>query len=90
VDISNVLYRNIYTYRSNQMMMIKSNGGSGHMSNVVMENFIGHSNAYSLDIDQHWSPMKVASGSGVKLSNITFKASPFHPLLITKNYSLTY
>jgi rhamnogalacturonan hydrolase len=55
------------------MMMIKSNGGSGRMVNVVMENFIGYSNAYSLNIDQHWSPMKVNPGAGVKLSNITFK-----------------
>lgn len=73
MDISNVIYKNIYTYRSNQMMMIKSWGGSGHLSNVLMENFIGYSNAYSLDIDQHWSPMKQSPGAGVKLSNITFK-----------------
>lgn len=45
------------------------------MSNVLMENFIGYSNAYSLDIDQHWSPMKQSPGPGVKLSNITFKVS---------------
>jgi rhamnogalacturonan hydrolase len=73
VDISHVIYRNVYTIHSNQMMMIKSNGGSGILSDVVMDNFIGHSNAYSLDIDQHWSSMKVNEGKGVKLSNITFK-----------------
>jgi rhamnogalacturonan hydrolase len=58
------------------MMMIKSNGGSGVMSDVLMENFIGYSNAYSLDIDQHWSPMKVNEGKGVKLNNVTFKVLP--------------
>lgn len=42
-NISDVLYRNIYTWSSNQMMMIKSNGGSGFVENVVFENFIGTS-----------------------------------------------
>jgi rhamnogalacturonan hydrolase len=60
------------------MMMIKSNGGSGAMSDVVMENFIGYSNAYSLDIDQHWSAMKANDGRGVKLSNITFRVRLDH------------
>ena len=69
-NISSVIYRNIYTYSSNQMMMIKSNGGSGSVSDVVFENFIGHANAYSLDIDQYWSSMSAVAGSGVQLSNI--------------------
>jgi rhamnogalacturonan hydrolase len=73
VDISHIHYRNIYTVSSNQMMMIKSNGGSGSLTNILMENFIGHSNAYSLDIDGHWSSMKVNSGPGVALRNVTFK-----------------
>jgi rhamnogalacturonan hydrolase len=72
-SISNVVYRNIYTWSSNQMMMIKSNGGSGTLSNVLLENFIGHGNAYSLDIDQYWSSMSPVSGNGVQLNNITFK-----------------
>ena len=40
-DISNIVYRNIYTWKSNQMYMIKSNGGSGSVSNAIFENFIG-------------------------------------------------
>lgn len=40
-DISDIMYRNIYTWKSNQMYMIKSNGGSGKISNAVFENFIG-------------------------------------------------
>jgi rhamnogalacturonan hydrolase len=40
-DISDVVYRNIYTWKSNQMYMIKSNGGSGTVSNIVLENFVG-------------------------------------------------
>lgn len=42
-DISNIMYRNIYTWKSNQMYMIKSNGGSGSVSNAAFENFIGMS-----------------------------------------------
>jgi rhamnogalacturonan hydrolase len=41
VDISDITYRNIYTWKSNQMYMIKSNGGSGNVENLVLENFIG-------------------------------------------------
>ncbi|KAJ5580238.1 uncharacterized protein N7459_006223 [Penicillium hispanicum] len=71
VNISDVTYRNIYTWSSNEMYMIKSNGGSGSVSNVVLENFIGHGNAYSLDIDQQWSSMSTNAGDGVQLNNIT-------------------
>jgi rhamnogalacturonan hydrolase len=53
--------------------MIKSNGGSGSVSNVLFENFIGHGNAYSLDIDQYWASMSPVDGDGVQLNNITFK-----------------
>jgi len=49
---------------------IKSYGGSGTVSNVVLENFIGHSNAYSLDIDQYWGKQTEGAGDGVQLSNI--------------------
>lgn len=41
VDVSDITYRNIYTWNSNQMYMIKSNGGSGNVENVLLENFIG-------------------------------------------------
>ena len=61
----------IWVPTRNEMMMIKSNGGSGTVSNVVMENFIGHRNAYSLDIDQYWSSMDPSPGDGVQLSGIT-------------------
>lgn len=47
-DISDITYKNIYTWNSNQMMMIKSNGGSGTVSNVVFENFIGKQQALPL------------------------------------------
>lgn len=44
-------YTNVYTQRSNQMYMFKSHGGSGTVSNVDLNNFVGHSNAYTLDLD---------------------------------------
>ena len=40
-SISDIVYRNIYTWKSNQMYMIKSNGGNGTVSNAVFESFIG-------------------------------------------------
>jgi rhamnogalacturonan hydrolase len=71
--ISSIVYKNIYTWKSNQMMMVKSNGGSGYVEDVVFENFIGHGNAWSLDIDQKWASMSAIAGNGVQLSNMTFK-----------------
>ena len=68
--ISEITYRNVYTWYANQMYMIKSNGGSGTVSNVLLDNFIGHGNAYSLDIDQCWSSINVIAGPGITLDNI--------------------
>lgn len=73
VDVSAIHYRNIYTASSNQMMMIKSNGGSGLAADLLFENFIGHGNAYSLNIDQYWASMSAVEGDGVALNNVTFK-----------------
>ena len=55
------------------MMMVKSNVGSGYVEDVVFENFIGHGNAWSLNIDQQWASMKTLAGDGVQLRNMTFK-----------------
>jgi rhamnogalacturonan hydrolase len=89
VNISRIHYRNVYTVRSNQMMMIKSRGGSGFVSDVFFENFIGHSNAYSLYINSNWSSMKQHSGPGVALKNITFKVNTavlmYQSHLLTRN-----
>ena len=49
--ISNIKYNNIYTWESNQMFMIKSNGGDGYITDCSFTNFIGHSNAYALDVN---------------------------------------
>ena len=49
--ISNIKYNNIYTWQSNQMFMIKSNGGDGYIKDCTFTNFIGHSNAYALDVN---------------------------------------
>jgi rhamnogalacturonan hydrolase len=40
-NITDILYRNVYTWSSNQMYMFKSYGGDGLVSNVLLENFIG-------------------------------------------------
>jgi rhamnogalacturonan hydrolase len=41
IAVSDIIYRNIYTVNSNQMFMIKSNGGSGTVKNCKFNNFIG-------------------------------------------------
>ncbi|KAM0155045.1 hypothetical protein ACHAQE_006947 [Botrytis cinerea] len=70
--ISNIVYNNIYTYGSNQMYMIKSNGGSGTVSDCQFNNFIGRSNAYSLNINAAWPQASKASGNGVIYENLSF------------------
>ena len=75
VAVSNVVYKNIYSANCNQMYMIKSNGGSGTVKNIVLENFIGHSNAYSLDFNSYWSSMTPVTGNGILYSGITFSVS---------------
>ncbi|KAG5930376.1 hypothetical protein E4U42_001621 [Claviceps africana] len=69
--ISNIVYRNIYTHHSNQMYMIKSRGGSGTVSGVTLDNFIGHSNGYGFDVDTDWLRQTVGAGPGVSYSKIT-------------------
>ncbi len=71
-DISNIHYRNIYSQNCNQMYMIKSYGGSGTVKNVKLENFWGHANAYTLDLNAYWTSMTQAAGSGVSYQNVTF------------------
>ncbi|KAG8839610.1 hypothetical protein FRB91_006866 [Serendipita sp. 411] len=74
-DISNIVYNRIYTNGGNQAMMFKSNGGSGSVSNVLLQNFISRSTAYGLYINQYWSSMSTLAGNGVQLSNIKFQVS---------------
>lgn len=71
-DISNIEYNYVYTHHSNQMYMIKSNGGSGTVEGLAFNNFMGHSNAYTLDFDTAWSSMSVTDGDGISYTNISF------------------
>lgn len=54
------------------MMLIKSNGGSGTVSNCQFNNFMGHANAYMLDINAYWTDAALASGNGVQYTNLAF------------------
>ncbi|KAG5985007.1 hypothetical protein E4U55_002114 [Claviceps digitariae] len=69
-DISNIVYRNVYTHHSNNLYLFKSRGGSGSVTSVQLENFIGHSNAYGLSIDTDWIRQEVGAGPGVFYSDI--------------------
>ena len=54
------------------MFMIKSNGGSGSVKSCTFSNFIGHKNAYSLNINAHWTQLKLQSGDGVLYQDLNF------------------
>ncbi|TVY17904.1 putative rhamnogalacturonase B [Lachnellula arida] len=71
-DIHDITYNHIYTQNSNQMLLLKSNGGSGSVYSCSFTNFMGHSNAYTLDIDGYWSSETTATGDGVLYHDLTF------------------
>ncbi|TVY36187.1 Rhamnogalacturonase A [Lachnellula occidentalis] len=71
-DIHHITYDHVYTQNSNQMLMLKSNGGSGSVYSCQFTNFMGHSNAYTLDIDGYWSSQTTAAGDGVLYHDLTF------------------
>ncbi|KAG9002185.1 hypothetical protein FRB94_013196 [Tulasnella sp. JGI-2019a] len=71
--IENIIYRNVYTNGGNNMMLIKSNLGSGYVSNILFQNFIGRGTAYGLDVDQYWVDATPGTGAGVQLTNLTFQ-----------------
>jgi rhamnogalacturonan hydrolase len=54
------------------MLLIKSNGGNGSVSESSFKGFIGHNNAYSLDIDGYWIQQDTAAGDGVFFTGLTF------------------
>jgi len=54
------------------MFLVKSNGGSGTLSSGIFENFIGHENAYSLDLNGNWSGQVPVAGEGVLYTDLTF------------------
>lgn len=53
------------------MYLIKTNGGSGTVEKCYFENFIGHNNSYSLDIDMYWGTSH-SSNPGIQLELLTF------------------
>jgi rhamnogalacturonan hydrolase len=65
------------------MFMIKSNGGSGSVYNCQFNNFMGRTNAYTLDVNAYWTDETLAAGDGVEYYDLTFNhcASqiPFSP-----------
>ncbi|KAG8860325.1 hypothetical protein FRB96_003974, partial [Tulasnella sp. 330] len=71
--IEDIIYRNVYTNGGNNMMLIKSNLGSGYVQNILFQNFIGRGSAYGLDIDSYWSDETPGTGAGVQLTNLTFQ-----------------
>lgn len=70
--------RNVYTVGGNQAYMIKSNGGSGTVKDVVFQNFISRDTAYGLDVNQYWASESTQPGDGIQLYNITFKVCVVH------------
>jgi rhamnogalacturonan hydrolase len=71
-EISDITYQNIYSQRCNQMLQIKSNGGSGSMYNGIFRNFTGHANVQGLSIDAFWAQQTAAPGDGVEYYDLTF------------------
>lgn len=54
------------------MFMFKSNGGNGTVSQIYLNNFIGHKNAYSLYLNAYWSSIDPIAGDGILYNSIYF------------------
>ncbi len=70
-QISNIHYRNIYLVNSGGYY-IKSNGGTGTVTNSTFENFIVQGSAYTLTINEHWETDR-GGGVGVQISGLTYR-----------------
>lgn len=61
----------MWTMSSSRISLVEYHvPASKHLANF---NILGHGNAYSLDIDQHWSSQDTSDGDGVQLNNITIR-----------------
>ena len=67
--ISHVQYSNIYENGAGGHY-IKTNGGSGTVTNCLFENFIIHGSAYTLTANEYWESSD--GGTGVQLSDLTY------------------
>ncbi|KAK6537120.1 hypothetical protein TWF694_011319 [Orbilia ellipsospora] len=67
--ISQIYYRNIYTNQATGAYL-KTNGGTGTVSNVTWENVLVKNTAYTLVLNEAWGSDN--GGTGVQLSNLKF------------------
>lgn len=69
-DISDVYYHRIYCNQADPAFL-KTNGGSGTVTNMAWEDVIVRSGAYPLSIDSSWGDSD--GGDGVQMTNFTYK-----------------
>lgn len=74
--VSNITMRNVYSYQSTQMLMIKTfpggTGAEGYVKDSLFENFWSYDCTYGLDIDQYWESHTTPDTGAVALSGLTF------------------
>lgn len=76
-SVSNIYYRNLYMNQADACYL-KSNGGTGTVSDVTWETVIVHKGAYILTINEAWGTSD--GGAGVQVSNLYFKVCRRPPL----------
>ena len=68
-EVSNITMRNVYSYQSTQMLMIKTfpggSGAQGYVKDSKFENFWSYDCTYGLDIDQCIYPYPLTLGSAL-------------------------
>ena len=77
--VSNITMRNVYSYQSTQMLMIKTfpggTGAEGYVKDSTFENFWSYNCTYGLDIDQCIYPSLLILGSALTSYPQTGKAT---------------
>ncbi|KAL9625061.1 MAG: hypothetical protein Q9160_000790 [Pyrenula sp. 1 TL-2023] len=80
-SISKVYYRNLYMNQADACYL-KTNGGTGTVDSITWDNVIVHGGAYILAVNEAWGTDR--GGSGVKVSNLSFKVSMSRPSWLTE------
>nr|CEG04608.1 unnamed protein product [Fusarium clavum] len=73
-SIANIHARNISIIQGNNIAFIKTYpGGSGHVTNITLENFRSKAPLYGSDINQYWQNAFEPDTGAVAWSNLVFK-----------------
>ena len=73
-SITKIHYNHIYENGAGGHY-IKSYGGSGNVSDSLLENFIIHNSGYTLTNNEYWDKNQDGGGAGILVTGLTYRVS---------------